>query len=278
MADWKTYVRAARNTARKQAPAAKDAARRAGDRAGGYVRAAGRAVDEGWREDEPRASAGADERDERREPRSERTRERSSADGRPAAAEGPATDGRPAAGDRPADDVREYDPRGDRPRGHDADADGVERDRGRTQDRDARREREDEHRSSAPADRRSASEGEDRRRPSDRDGGTRTAQRPRPSGEELRREAAAYYAVASRHVERANIFPRIMRALRDALLIGLSLVVIWAVLAAAGIPIPFTTVLIAVGLIVVVSFGAGLYAQWKRSKERLDQAEDPRDR
>lgn len=266
MADWKTYVKAARNTARKQAPAAKGAARRAGDRAGGYARAAGRAVDEGWREDEPRASAGADER---RESRSERTRENSSVDGRPAADEHPAADDRPAAGDRPADDIREYDPRGDRPPGHDADADGVERDRGRAQDRDARREREDEHRSSAP---------EDRRRPSDRDGGTRTAQRPRPSGEELRREAAAYYAVASRHVERSNIFPRIMRALRDALLIGLSLVVIWAVLAAAGIPIPFTTVLIAVGLIVVVSFGAGLYAQWKRSRERLDRAEDPRDR
>ncbi|MFI8778545.1 hypothetical protein ACIGH6_15840 [Brachybacterium paraconglomeratum] len=218
MADWKTYVKAARNTARKQAPAAKDAARRAGDRAGGYVRASGRAVDEGWREDEPRASAGAGERDERREPRSERTRENSSADGRPAAAERPAADGR-----RPSD-------------------------------------------------------GEGRHRSSDRDGGTRTAQRPRPSGEELRREAAAYYAVASRHVERSNIFPRIMRALRDALLIGLSLVVIWAVLAAAGIPIPFTTVLIVVGLIVVVSFGAGLYAQWKRSKERLDRSENPRDR
>ena len=214
MADWKTYVKAARNTARKQAPAAKDAARRAGDRAGGYVRAAGRAVDEGWREDEPRASAGADERDA----------------------------------------YRERD---------------VDRDRDHGGDREARGEREDEHRSADP---------EGRRRSADRDGGTRTAQRPRPSGEELRREAAAYYAVASRHVERASIFPRIMRALRDALLIGLSLVVIWAVLAAAGIPIPFTTVLIAVGLIVVVSFGAGLYAQWKRSRERLDQAEDPRDR
>lgn len=224
MADWNTYVKAARNTARKQAPAAKDAARRAGDRAGGYFRAAGRAVDEGWREDEPRTSAGADERDERREPRSEQARERSSADGRPAA------DERPAAGERPA------------------------------------------------ADGRRPSDGEGRHRSSDRDGGTGTAQRSRPSGEELRREAAAYYAVASRHVERANIFPRIMRALRDALLIGLSLVVIWAVLAAAGIPIPFTTVLIVVGLIVVVSFGAGLYAQWKRSKERLDRSEDPRDR
>lgn len=214
MADWKTYVKAARNTARKQAPAAKGAARRAGDRAGGYARAAGRAVDEGWREDGRRASAGADERDA----------------------------------------YRERD---------------VDRDRDHGGDREARGEREDEHRSADP---------EGRRRSADRDGGTRTAQRPRPSGEELRREAAAYYAVASRHVERANIFPRIMRALRDALLIGLSLVVIWAVLAAAGIPIPFTTVLIAVGLIVVVSFGAGLYAQWKRSRERLDQAEDPRDR
>lgn len=214
MADWKTYVKAARNTARKQAPAAKDAAHRAGDRAGGYVRAAGRAVDEGWREDGRRASAGADERDA----------------------------------------YLERD---------------VDRDRDHGGDREARGEREDEHRSAAP---------EGRRRSADRDGGTRTAQRPRPSGEKLRRDAAAYYAVASRHVERANIFPRIMRALRDALLIGLSLVVIWAVLAAAGIPIPFTTVLIAVGLIVVVSFGAGLYAQWKRSRERLDQAEDPRDR
>ena len=96
MADWKTYVKAARNTARKQAPAAKDAARRAGDRAGGYVRAAGRAVDEGWREDEPRASAGADESDERREPRSERTRENSSADVR----------------ERSSADDRGHDPRG----------------------------------------------------------------------------------------------------------------------------------------------------------------------
>ena len=48
MADWKTYVKAARNTARKQAPAAKDAARRAGDRAGGYVRAAGKARKTRW--------------------------------------------------------------------------------------------------------------------------------------------------------------------------------------------------------------------------------------
>ena len=48
-------------------------------------------------------------------------------------------------------------------------------------------------------------------------------------------------------------------------------------LAAAGIPIPFTTVLIAVGLIVALSFGTALYGQWRRSRAALDEAEDPRD-
>src|SRR5699024_5243883 len=109
-----------------------------------------------------------------------------------------------------------------------------------------------------------------------RPSGTTTAPRPRKDGEQLTKDAAAYYEVASRRVAGANIVPRIMRALRDALLIGLSLVVIWAVLAAAGIPIPFTTVLIVVGLIVLVSFASGLYAQWRRSRAALDAAEDPR--
>ena len=58
-----------------------------------------------------------------------------------------------------------------------------------------------------------------------------------------------------------------MRALRDALLIGLSLFIIWGVLAAAGIPIPFTTVLIIVGVIVVISFASGVYAQSRRARE-----------
>lgn len=192
MADWRTYAKAARNTARKQAPGARDAARRATDRAGDYVRAAGRAVDEGWREDE-------------RAPRSE----------------------------------------------HDDRAPRGEHDDRTPRDQPRERRREDE---------------------------PRPATRQRPSGEQIRRDAAAYYAVASRRAEKANIVPRVMRALRDALLIGVSLLVIWGVLAAAGIPIPFTTVLIAVGLIVAVSFGTGLYGQWRRSRDALDEAEDPRDR
>lgn len=210
MADWRTYAKAARNTARKQAPGARDAARRATDRAGDYVRAAGRAVDEGWREDE-------------RAPRDTH-------------------DGRA------------------RRDGHD--------DRAPRDEYDARTPRD------AQDDRPPREEPRDRRREDE----PRPAARQRPSGEQIRRDAAAYYAVASRRAERANIVPRVMRALRDALLIGVSLLVIWGVLAAAGIPIPFTTVLIAVGLIVAVSFGTGLYGQWRRSRGAPDEAEDPRDR
>lgn len=191
MADWKTYAKAARNTARRQAPEAREAARRAGDRAGGYVRAAGRAVDEGWRED-------------RR------------------------ADDRPAGGSRDTRNARDSRTSG-----------GT-----RTAERDRPR-------SSAPR---------------------------RPTAESLGRDAAAYYTVASRRVQRANVVPRILRALRDALLIGISLVAIWAVLAAAGLPIPFSTVLIVVAVIVAASFGAGLYAQWKRSREAFEDTPDPRER
>ena len=188
MADWKTYAKAARNTARKQAPDARDAARRSSDRAGGYVRAAGKAIDQGNRPD----------------------------DGQRRRAE-------PAEGAR----------------------------------RDGSSARSGGASSSAPRS---------------------SPQSPVLDRDRMRRDAAAYYTVASRRVARANVVPRIMRALRDALLIGLSLVAIWAVLAAAGIPIPFSTVLIIVGVIVAVSFGVGLYAQWKRSRSALEDAEDPRDR
>ena len=199
MADWRTYAKAARNTARRQAPGARDAARRATDRAGDYVRRR-RGVDEGWREDE------REPRDQQRESTSDR---------------------RPRAGRRPPG---------------------------------ARRERDRETTTVV------------------RTAGTRP--RPRPGRGPAASSSGAtppHAAVASRRAERANIVPRMLRALRDALLIGLSLLVLWGVLAAAGIPIPFTTVLIAVGLIVALSFGIGLYGQWRRSRAALDEAEDPRD-
>jgi len=202
MADWKTYAKAAQNTARKQAPGAKDAARRASGRAGAYVRAAERAIDEGRRPDDAPRRAERDRADDRRS-QNHRDQEH-------------------------------------RPEHH------------RPEDRRDQEHRDREH-------------GTGGTRPTS--SRTSTAPRPALDTDKLSRDAAAYYTVASRRVSRVNIIPRIMRALRDALLIGLSLFIIWGVLAAAGIPIPFTTVLIIVGVIVVVSFGAGLYAQWKRSRD-----------
>ena len=206
MADWKTYAKAARNTARKQAPEARDAARRASDRAGGYVRAAGKAIDEGRRPDDEARM------DEARRPQSPRPEARRTQE--PQRAEEPGRTGETRTSDEP---------------------------------------------------RRPAQDPPPRRAPRTGD------------SERLAKDAAAYYTVAKRRVDSVNLIPRILRSLRDALLIGVSLIAIWAVLAAAGIPIPFTTVLIVVAAIVAVSFGVGVYAQWKRSREALDAVEDPRD-
>lgn len=176
MADWKTYAKAARNTARKQAPGARDAAQRATSRAGDYARAAGRAVDAG-RDDEREPTS-----DERRHDPSERT----------------ASHDRHPSGERSADDAS--------------------------------------RRTSSP------------RRQLDTDA--------------LSKGAAAYYTVAERRVRSAAIVPRILRSLRDAILIGLSLLAIWLVLAAAGLQIPFSAVLIAVLVIVVISFATGMYSRF----------------
>lgn len=217
MADWRTYAKAARNTARRQAPEARDAARRASDRAGGYVRAAGRALDEGRRDDDrPRRRSEEDDERPRRRPEDE--------------------------------DRRDRDPAADEARGERAPSPS-------TQTR-----RTPQRKTGRPPTR------------------TATADRPAVDTDRLVKDAAAYYTVAQRRVSGARIVPRVLRALRDALLIGISLVAIWAVLAAAGIPIPFTTVLIVVGVIVAASFGAGLYAQWKRSRDAVEATPDPGER
>lgn len=213
MADWKTYAKAARNTARKQAPgvkrSAQESARRGSQRAGDYVRAAGRVVEESRREDRARTD---EEHPTQGAPRPER-------EGR-AGGQGP----------------REYDPRPER-------AVGPE----------TRTERSD------PSARSRRSE-PDRRPEQER--------RPALDTDRLRRDAAAYYTVAERRVRGARLGPRIMRAVRDALLIGLSLFAIWVVLAAAGLQIPFSAVLMAVGVIVLISFGTSLYASSKRARDR----------
>lgn len=203
MADWKTYAKAARNTARKQAPGARDAAKRASSRAGDYARAAGRAVDEG------RSEGDAPRRDGRRSP------------------------------------------------------EGARRQHGESPSADSRSPRSDDRR-------REGASSTDAPR-------TTTQQRPAVDTDKLRKDAVAYYTVAERRMRSAQIVPRVMRALRDALLIGLSLFVIWLVLAAAGLQIPFTTVLIVVVVIVAISFAGGMYSRFRQRGSDADEAETPGD-
>lgn len=200
MADWKTYVKAARNTARKQAPEAQRAIRETTDQAvkrvGDYSRAAGKVVEETSRDDQRR-----------------REQHRFAGDAPPQTAEEPPT------------------------------------------------------RSGAPP-----------RSPSS--GSPSSSSSPSPSGSssDWRRDAAAYATVAERRLrgageraKQAGIGGRIARAVRDALLIGGSLLAIWLVLSATGIPVPFSAVIVVVIVIVLISFGVAMYTQFKHRGEAPDE-------
>src|SRR5690625_4717122 len=240
MADWKTYAKAARNTARKQAPevkrSAQESVRRGSRRTGDYVRAAGRVVEQ---------SRGDDESTEVRAHDGERP---------------PESTARGESGERPPESRtrREYDPRPE----EDPRPEQVPRPE---QDPAGARD------PAAPHDRRpEENRGPDGSRGSDRE------RRPAIDTDGLRRGAAAYYTVAERRVRRAQLVPRIMRSVRDALLIGLSIFAIWVVLAAAGLQIPLSAVLVAVGVIVLISFGTSLYASSKRAQDAEHADDDER--
>lgn len=161
MADWRTYAKAARNTARKQAPGVKramsDSARRASDRAGVYARAARTATDAGTRE----------------------TREK------------------------------------------------VRRDR-----------------------------------------------------ETWTRTAKAAGVVAGRKVKQADIGGRLMAALRDALLVGGSLFVIWFVLKSAGLVIPPVVLVVVIVVLMIARFAYALFGQFfggRKGTEHADGMHDEHD-
>lgn len=199
MPDWKTYAKAARNTARKQAPGAAEAAQRSardlGEKASDYARAAGKAA----------GGQGRPERTER--PRSTESRDT-----------GPRTTGTTA------------------------------------------------HEQATTASARSST------------GGTSSGTRPSTtagSGGDWRKDAAAYATVAQRRLrtaqgqaQRADLGGRILRALRDALLIGGSILVIWLVLHTAGIMIRFTVMLAIVLVIVIISFAAGVFGQMRKARQQ----------
>lgn len=203
MADWKTYAKAARNTARRQA---KSASRSAQDRPRPDDRYRSRPDDR----DRPRRS------EEREGPRDlDRDRPRSSE--------------RPRTSERPRDDLpRERRPRDDAPRTRSLSAGDYARAARRAVDEGTRESRDSLRRSSARA----------------------------------RKDAAAYAAVAERRVRKAQLGRRVAAAFRDALLVGLSLFVIWFVVTRTGVQIPFTAVLAVVGVIVLARFAWALVGQF----------------
>lgn len=77
----------------------------------------------------------------------------------------------------------------------------------------------------------------------------------RASRTRARRDAAAYATVASRRVKEANIGRRLVAAFRDAVLMGLSLLIIWFVVTRTGVQIPVQAVGIVVLLLMVLRFG-----------------------
>ncbi|MDO5663201.1 MAG: hypothetical protein Q4G40_10935 [Brachybacterium sp.] len=107
------------------------------------------------------------------------------------------------------------------------------------------------------------------------DGGTRE------SRERVRKDAAAYTVVAGRHLRRARIGTRVARALRDAVIMGLSLLVFWFVITRTGVQIPISAVLVVVLLLMVLRFGWALFASPRDdgiTDEELDEYDLHRER
>lgn len=206
MADWKTYAKAARNTARRQV---QNASRSAQDR-----------------------------------PRSDRDR--------------PRRDGT----ERPRRDDR------DRPRRDDA-----QRPRQARPD-EPRRDRTDRSRGGSTGSRTLSTGDYARAARRALDEGTRESRDSlRRSGARARKDAAAYAAVAERRMRKAQLGRRVTAAFRDALLMGLSLFVIWFVVTRTGVQIPFTAVLVVVGVIVAVRFGWALFAQFAPRSQEAEEEE-----
>lgn len=93
------------------------------------------------------------------------------------------------------------------------------------------------------------------------------------------KQAPVYGKVAWRHVKEAHIGTRLLHALRDALLMGGSIAVIWGVVSATGIKIPFSIVLGLILVLMVVRFGWALFGKGGRldqedAEEDCEVAED----
>lgn len=109
------------------------------------------------------------------------------------------------------------------------------------------------------------------------DEGTRESRaHMRERGRRYRRDAAVYTEATRRHLKRARIGQRLLSALRDAVIMGASLGVIWFVVTRTGVQIPFTAVLAIVLVLMVIRFGWALWVGFGLAddEDELDENED----
>jgi hypothetical protein len=107
------------------------------------------------------------------------------------------------------------------------------------------------------------------------DEGTRESrEHMRERGRRYRRDAAVYTEVTRRRLKRARIGQRLLSALRDAVIMGASLGVIWFVVTRTGVQIPFTAVLAIVLVLMVVRFGWALWVGFGLEDDEDDLDED----
>lgn len=83
----------------------------------------------------------------------------------------------------------------------------------------------------------------------------------RESRDRARRNAAATYVVAGRRVRRARLGMRLRHAFRDAVLMGLSIAIIWFVVTRTGVQIPPSILAVVILGMMAIRFGYALVAR-----------------
>lgn len=206
MSDWKTYLKAAKNTAQKQAAA--------------WEKNSERPEKGSERPEKGTRTSDASEPEKPRRSGTDPAERRAESDGRAS------DDGRASGEERP---VHEHDasgePRGTAKEREPASASTYLRAAGRTLDKSTRDTRK-----------------------------------------KLRTDADAYAKVSEKHLREANknfdrsqLGTRLLHALRDALLMGGSIAVIWLIIGFTGVQIPVSVVIVIILVVMIVRFGVALF-------------------
>ncbi|MGQ4537625.1 hypothetical protein ACUH94_03720 [Dermabacteraceae bacterium P7074] len=86
--------------------------------------------------------------------------------------------------------------------------------------------------------------------------------------------ASAYSTVAARKMRQARLKQRFLAAVRDAVLMALSVVIIWFVITKTGVPIPITAVVAVIVLIALLRFGVVFFSKREDDPAGYDPERD----